>query len=591
MQLTGEQFSTTAALEGNDLVTFPDYPSEIRAPAGTTYGVSGFQINFAAVDVFTPGDTVDVLVAMNPAALKLNVGDLKTGGLLIVNTDSFTPQGLSKAGYESNPLDDGSLEGFNVLPLAITRNTLSAVQGSQLATREAQRCKNFWTLGLMFWVFSRPLEPTLHWIESKFRKRPDLVGANSAALRAGYAFGDTIEASHHRTIVEPAPNEPGEYRNIGGATALALGLMTGAKQAGLELFLGSYPITPASGILHELSRHKQHGVITVQAEDEIAAVGMAIGASYSGRLGVTTTSGPGLALKGEALGLAVAAELPLVVINVQRGGPSTGLPTKTEQSDLLQAMHGRNGEAPLCVLAARSPAQSFDVAFEAVRIATRFMTPVVVLSDGYLANGAEPWKLPTIGELPQFPVHFPTSPEGFQPFAHDTTTLARPWAIPGTPGLEHRIGGLEKSAKTGHISYDPDNHEHMSHLRRDKIQRIANDIPEQKVEVGSDHGKLLVLGWGSTCGAIREAVQKCRNDGLDVSHAQLVYINPLPRNLEALLRRFDQVLIPELNLGQLVRIIRSEFLIPARSFTKMKGQPFRIAEIEGEIRRLLETDT
>ena len=589
MQLTGNQFSSAAALGGNDLSTFPDFPAEIRAPAGTTYGVSGFQVHFSATDVFTPGDTPDVLVAMNPAALKTNLADLKVGGLLIVNSAAFGAQGLKKAGYDQNPLEDGSVEGYQVLSIDITKSTLNAVKSSGLSTKEAARCKNLWTLGLMFWIYGRSLEPTLKWIESKFAKTPDVALANALALRAGFAFGDTIEASHQRYIVDAAPVDEGLYRNIGGNSALALGLIAGAEQANLSLFLGSYPITPASDILHELSRYKSFGVITVQAEDEIAAICSAIGASYAGLLGVTTTSGPGLALKSEALGLAVSTELPLIVINVQRGGPSTGLPTKTEQADLLQVMFGRNGEAPLCVLAAQSPAHCFDVALDAVRIATRYMTPVVVLSDGYLANGAEPWKVPRVDDLPKFPVAFRTDPEGFHPFLRNPDTLARPWVRPGTTGLEHRIGGLEKSSETGHISYDPDNHDRMTQLRAEKIRRIADDIPLQTTQVGPESGKLLVLGWGSTYGAIREAVQNCRGRGLNVSHAQLTHINPMPRNLGQLLMQFERVLIPELNMGQLAMLIRSQFLIPTESYSKMKGQPLRIAEVETEITRLLET--
>lgn len=588
MQVTGSQFTSSTALAGNDLATFPDFPAEIRAPAGTTYGVSGFQINFASEDVFTAGDAADVLVAMNPAALKTNLKDLKRGGLLIVNTGAFSAANLKKAGYEGNPLEDGSLDGYEVLSIDITKSTLAAVKDSGLSNKEANRCKNFWTLGLMFWIYDRKMGPTIDWIEKKFAKRPEVAKANVLALKAGHAYGETAEIAHYRYEVPRAEVEPGLYRNIGGNTATALGLVAAARLSNLPLVLGAYPITPASDVLHELSRHKNFGVSTIQAEDEIAAVCAAIGASYAGNLGVTATSGPGMALKGEAIGLAVATELPLVIINIQRGGPSTGLPTKTEQADLMQAMYGRNGEAPVAVLAAQSPGHCFYMAVEAVRLATKYMAPVILLTDGYLANGTEPWKIPELDALPKIDVQFRTDPEGFHPFLRDPETLARPWAIPGTPGLRHRIGGLEKDYDSGHISYDPANHERMSRVRAEKIQRMALDIPEQTIEEGNDAGALLVLGWGSTYGAIREAVRRCRARGLDVSHAHLRYLNPFPKNLGALLRRFDRVLIPELNLGQLSILVRDRFLIPAESFPKIQGQPFRIAEIEAKIRQLLE---
>jgi 2-oxoglutarate ferredoxin oxidoreductase subunit alpha len=589
MQVTGDQFTAAAALARNDLATFPDFPAEIRAPAGTTYGVSGFQVHFSSQDVFTPGDAPDVLVAMNPAALKTNLKDLKKGGILILNSGTFNATNLKKAGYEVNPLEDNSLEGYTVLSIDITKNTVTSVKDTGLSNKEAHRCKNFWTLGLMFWIYSRPLEPTLKWIESKFGKRSDLVAANIAALKAGHAYGETAEVFQHRYEVPAAPVEKGEYRNIGGNTATALGLVAAAQLAGLPLVLGAYPITPASDVLHELSKYKQFGVTTIQAEDEIAAVCAALGASYAGNLGVTSTSGPGMALKMEGIGLALSVELPLVIIDIQRGGPSTGLPTKTEQADLLQAVYGRNSEGPVCVIAASTPGNCFNMAIEAVRLALKYMTPVILLTDGYLANGAEPWRIPRIEDLPKIDVKFRTDPAGFHPFLRDPETLARNWAIPGTPELMHRIGGLEKDYDSGHISYAPDNHERMVKVRAAKIAGIANDIPPLSMEVGDDSGKLLVLGWGSTYGAIREAVQRCRDRGLSVSHAHLRYINPFPSNLGEVLKRFDRVLIPELNLGQLVKVVRSTYLVPAESFAKVQGQPFKIAELEDKIRQVLES--
>ena len=589
MQVTGDQFTTAAALAQNDLATFPDFPAEIRAPAGTTYGVSGFQVHFSSQDVFTPGDAPDVLVAMNPAALRTNLRDLKKGGVLIVNSGTFNSTNLKKAGYDVNPLEDGSLDGYSLLSIDITKLTLAAVKDTGLSNKEAHRCKNFWTLGLMFWIYSRPLEPTLKWNDAKFAKRPELVAANAAALKAGHAYGETAEVFQHRYEVPPAPVDKGVYRNIGGNTATALGLIAAAQQAGLPITLGAYPITPASDILHELSKYKHFGVTTIQAEDEIAAVCAAIGASYAGNLGITSTSGPGMALKMEAIGLAVTVELPLVIVDIQRGGPSTGLPTKTEQADLLQAVYGRNSEAPLCVLAASTPGNCFNMAIEAVRIATKYMTPVILLTDGYLANGAEPWRIPEVSSLPKIEVKFRTDPQGFQPFLRDPETLGRPWAIPGTEGLMHRIGGLEKDFDTGHISYAPDNHERMCKTRAAKIAGISNDIPDLEIEVGDPQGKLLVLGWGSTYGSIREAVQRCRDRGLSVSHAHLRYINPFPKNLGELLGRFERVLIPELNLGQLVKLVRSTFLVPAESLPKVQGQPFKISELEDKIRQILES--
>lgn len=589
MQITGAQFTNTTALVGNDLATFPDFPAEIRAPAGTLYGVSGFQINFRAGDVFTPGDRPDVLVAMNPAALRTNLADVKPGGLVVVNSGAFTAANLKKAGYQNNPLEDDSLTGFQLLSIDITKLTLSAVADSGLSNKEAHRCKNFWTLGLMYWIYNRPLEPTLRWLDKKFSRSPELAKANASALRAGYAYGETIEFSHHRYEIPAAPVEPGTYRNMSGNIAMAWGIVAAAELSGLQVVLGSYPITPASDVLHELSRHKTFNVKTVQAEDEIAAVCVAIGASYAGSLGVTTTSGPGMALKGEALGLAVATELPLVVINIQRAGPSTGMPTKTEQADLLQAMYGRNGEAPLCVLAAATPGDCFHLAIEAARIAVKYMTPVILLSDGYLANGAEPWKIPDVSTLPQFEERQLPEKEGYHPFRRDPDTLARAWVVPGTPGFEHRIGGIEKGYETGNISYDPANHQLMSETRAAKIRNIANEVEELSISEGAPSGDLLVLGWGSTYGALKEAVRRCRARGLSVSHAHLRYLNPMPRNTLEILRSFERVLIPEMNMGQLVKLIRSEYLVPAESYAKIEGQPFKIDEVEARIRQMLES--
>jgi 2-oxoglutarate ferredoxin oxidoreductase subunit alpha len=590
MQVTGTQFTATSALIGNDLATFPDFPAEIRAPIGTLYGVSGFQIHFSSENIFTPGDAPDALVAMNPAALKTNLMDVKPGGLVVVNTDAFTSGNLKKANYDKNPLEDGTLDGFHVLPVDISKHTLASVKELGLSTKEAGRCKNFWTLGLMYWLYNRPRESTHKWLEDKFKKRPDIVKANTLALNAGHAFGETLELSHERYVVAKAKLEPGLYRNISGNLATAWGLVAAAQLSGLEIVLGSYPITPASDVLHELANHKNLGVTTVQAEDEIAAVCIAIGASYAGRLGATSTSGPGMALKAEAIGLAVATELPLVVLNVQRAGPSTGMPTKTEQADLFQALYGRNGESPVAVLSASTPGDCFYAMIEAARLAVKFMTPVVLLTDGYLGNGAEPWRVPTEAELAKlkFEVSFAKASPDFHPYRRDETTLARNWPVPGTPGLMHRIGGIEKDFNSGHISYDARNHEKMSEVRAEKIQRIANDVPEQTITVGREKGELLVLGWGSTYGAIREAVQRARDRGLDVSHAHLRYLNPLPRNLETLLKSYKKVLIPEMNMGQLVQIIRSKYLIPARSYAKIEGKPFKVSELSERIVKELE---
>lgn len=588
MQVTGAQFTSTAALAGNDLATFPDFPAEIRAPAGTLYGVSGFQIHFSSEPVFTPGDAPDVLVAMNPAGLQTNLPQLKPGGLLIVNAGAFSRNNLKKAGYSQSPLEDGSLSGYQTLVVDISKLTTEAVASAGLSSKEATRCKNFWTLGLLYWVYNRPREPTLRWLASKFKRRPELVRANQLALDAGHAFGETLELGHLRYEVPAARVAPGKYRNISGNLATAWGLLAAAELSGTEILLGSYPITPASDVLHELSSFKHLGVTTFQAEDEIAAVCAAIGASYAGKIGVTTTSGPGMALKGEAIGLAVAVELPLVVVNIQRAGPSTGMPTKTEQSDLLQALFGRNGEAPVCVLAAATPGDCFYQALQAVRIATRFMTPVVVLTDGYLGNGAEPWRIPDMSELEPVVTRFasPDTP-GFHPFLRDPETLARVWPVPGTPGLMHRIGGIEKDYNSGNISYDPANHQRMSEVRAAKVAGIARFLPPLSVETGSDSGKLLVLGWGSTYGAIREATARCQSRGLSVSHAHLRQLSPMPSNLGEVLSRFERVLIPEMNMGQLVQLIRGRYLIPAESYAKIEGRPFTIAELEQRITSLL----
>jgi 2-oxoglutarate ferredoxin oxidoreductase subunit alpha len=580
MQLTGTQFTNTVASLGNDLSTLPDYPAEIRAPAGTTYGVSGFQIKFGSTDILTPGDTCDVLVAMNPAALVTNVKILRDGGTIIVNEDAFTEKNLRMAGLSTNPLEDHSLEKFNVHAIGITKLTTYALADMNLSTRFVDKTKNFFALGLMYWMYNRPLDQSIRFIEEKFgAKDKQVAEANLKVLRAGYNYGDTTEVFTTRFDVRPAKLPPGKYRNIMGNVATALGLVAAARKSGLQLFLGSYPITPASDILHELARLKEFGVKTFQAEDEIAAICAAIGASYAGALAATTTSGPGLALKTEALGLAIMLELPLVVVDVQRGGPSTGLPTKTEQADLLQAVLGRNGEAPLCVLAASSPADCFLTVYEAARLAIKFMTPVICLTDGYLGNGAEPWRIPDAGELPPIPVTFAKDPVGFQPYARDPGTLARPWAIPGTPGLEHRIGGLEKQDVTGNINYDPDNHDLMIRLRAQKIEKIADDIPEQTVE-GSRSGDLLLVGWGSTYGSIKSAVAGLRESGHAVSQIHLRHINPFPRNLGPLLSAFKTVIVPEINSGQLIKLLRAKYLVDAVGFNVVRGLPLRSEEIE-----------
>jgi len=586
MQLAGTQFTTATAMVGNDLSTFPDYPAEIRAPAGTTYGVSGFQIRFGATDILTPGDLCDVLVAMNPAALKVNLKLLRPGGIIIANVDGFTEKNLRLAGYTSNPLEDGSLRQYEVYPINITKLTEATLEDLKLSPKVVDRTKNFFALGLMFWMFSRPMEPTIEWITKRFAKEPALVEANLRVLRAGYHYGDSTEIFTSRYRVKPAPLPPGKYRNISGNEAVALGLIAAAHRAHLQLFLGSYPITPASDILHELSRYRAYDVKTFQAEDEIAGITSAIGASFAGALAATTTSGPGLSLKLEALGLAVMTELPLIVIDVQRGGPSTGLPTKTEQGDLLQAMYGRHGEAPLPVLAARSPADCFDTVFEGARIALKYMTPVIVLTDGYLGNGSEPWRIPNPNDLPDLTPSFSTDPSTFKPYLRDEKTLARPWALPGTPGLEHRIGGLEKKHIDGTISYDPDNHDLMVRLREEKIERIVNDIPPQTVD-GDEEGELLVVGWGSTYGAIRSAVHRKRSEGKSVSHLHIRYLNPFPKNLGEILYRFKHILVVEINRGQLLKLLRAKYLVPALGYHRVAGLPIPSVNIEQRIDEIL----
>lgn len=584
MQLTGSQFSDTTAWVGNDLKTLPDYPAEIRAPAGTLYGVSGFQLHFSSDDIHTPGDQPDVLVAMNPAALKKNLPELKNGGMIIVNTDSFDIKNLKLANYDSNPLEDGSLNGYDVHKVPISTLTANALEGTKLSPKEVARCKNFFALGLMYWLYNRPADTTIAWIHEKFKKHPEYVEANEKALKAGMNFGEMTEAFTTRYSIEPARLPKGTYRNISGNEATALGFLAASVRSNLPLFLGSYPITPASEILQYLSSYKNFGVKTFQAEDEIAGIASAIGASFAGYLAITSTSGPGLALKTEAIGLAVMTELPLVVINVQRGGPSTGLPTKTEQADLLQSVHGRNGEAPVAVLAARTPRDCFYMAIEASRIALKYMTPVILLTDGYLANGSEPWRIPNVDELPEIKIQFRTEREGFFPYLRDEN-LARPWAIPGTPGLEHRIGGLEKANITGNVSYDPDNHHNMIKLRAQKIQNIQKDIPDLLVD-GESEGELLVLGWGGTYGTLKEAVKKARERGHKVSQAHFRYINPFPKNTAEVLSKFNTILVPEINLGQLAKLIRSEFLVEVEQFNIVRGLPFRTSDV---LNKILET--
>ncbi len=585
MQLTGSQFSSTTALVGNDLNTFPDYPAEIRAPAGTIYGVSGFQLHFSSKEIHTPGDSPDVLVAMNPAALKKNLPNLKSHATIIVNVDAFTPKGLKLAKYETNPLEDDTLSGFEVFPVHITKMTEAALKDTGLSPKDIVRSKNFFALGLMYWLFNRPLEPTLDWIKQKFAKHPELIDANVKAMKAGYNFGDTAEFFTTRYKISPAKHAPGKYRSIAGNEATAMGFVAASQLSGLQLYLGSYPITPASEILQYLSKYRNYGVLTFQAEDEIAGVVSTIGAAFAGKLAITSTSGPGLALKTEAIGLAVMTELPMVIINVQRGGPSTGLPTKTEQADLLQAMYGRNGEAPVAVIAAATPSDCFYMAIEASRIALQHMTPVILLTDGYIANGTEPWKIPDPSELKKIDVKFADDPENFHPYSRDEN-LVRPWAPAGTPGFEHRIGGLEKENITGDVSYDPQNHHDMCRIREEKIEKIANEIPELEI-MGDKDADILVAGWGGTYGAITDAVTDLRERGYKVAQVHFRYINPMPKNTEEVLKSYKHILVPEINFGQLAKIIKSEYLIPVHQFNLVRGLPFKSTEIEDKVIEIL----
>ena len=596
MQLTGDRFTSETAWMGNDLLTLPNFPAEIRAPAGTLPGVSSFQLAFADHDITMPGDQPNVLVAMNPAALKANIDDLPRGADLIVNTDEFTKRNLEKVGYSSNPLEDDSLAAFRVHSIALTSMTVEALKEFDITKKEAERAKNMFALGLLLWLYHRPSEGTLEFLRKKFANKPEIMKANIKAFEAGWSYGETTEEFSIQYEVKPAPMESGVYRNITGNLALSYGLIAAGQRSGLTVFLGSYPITPASDILHELSRHKRFGVVTFQAEDEIAGIGAAIGAAYGGALGVTTTSGPGIALKSESIGLAVSMELPLIVVDVQRGGPSTGLPTKTEQSDLLQAMFGRNGESPVPIIAPQSPSDAFDAALEAARIAVTYRTPVFLLSDGYIANGSEPWRVPHVSELPTIDPNFATetnhvaadgSPE-FWPYLRDSETLARPWAIPGTAGLEHRIGGLEKADGSGNISYDPENHDHMVRLRQAKVDAIAQSIPALEVDDPDGDAKILVLGWGSTYGPIGAACQISRRGGIKVAQAHLRYLNPFPANLGEVLRKYDRVLVPEMNLGQLNMLLRAKFLVDTVGYNQVRGMPFKSSELVDAITEIAE---
>jgi len=592
MQLTGDRFTQETAMFGNDLATFPNFPAEIRAPQGTLAGVSSFQLHFADHDILTPGDRPDVLVAMNPAALKANLGDVPKGATLIVDTHDFTDRALARIGWSSNPLEDGTLESYNVHALELTQLTLDALADTELSRKDAGRSKNMFALGLLSWMYSRPTEATLEFIASKFKSKPDVAAANIIAFKAGYAYGETTEAFAVKYEVRPAPQTTGVYRNISGNLGLAYGLIAAAKRAELPLFLGAYPITPASDILHELSKHKRFGVRTFQAEDEIAGIGSALGAAFGGALAVTTSSGPGIALKGETIGLAVSLELPLVIVDIQRGGPSTGLPTKTEQSDLLQAMFGRNGEAPVPIVSASTASDAFDAAIEACRIALKYRTPVFLLSDGYIANGSEPWVVPSVASLPDLRIEFQTEPNGpdgtYLPYLRDPQTLARPWAVPGTPGLEHRIGGIEKADKTGNISYDPDNHDFMVRTRQAKVDAIANELPPLVVEDPDGGAKVLVLGWGSTFGPIGAACRNVRASGAKIAQLHLRHLNPFPKDLGEILHSYEKVVIPEMNLGQLALLVRGRYLVDALSITQVKGLPFKADELAEQLRAVVE---
>ncbi|MBI1857943.1 MAG: 2-oxoacid:acceptor oxidoreductase subunit alpha [Candidatus Melainabacteria bacterium] len=588
MQLTGGQFTTSTAIVGNDLSTLPDYPAEIRAPAGSLAGVSGFQIHFSSKDIHTPGDALDVLVAMNPAALKANLQDLKPGGMLIVNTNAFTETNLKKVGYAKNPLEEESLTTkYQIFSVEVTRLTQNALEDLKLSAKLVDRSKNMFALGLMYWLYSRPMEPTIEWVKKKFAGKPDILEANLRVLKAGYHFGETTETFISHFEIKQAEIKPGKYRNITGNEATVLGIIAAKEVTGLELFLGSYPITPASDILHELSRYKYLGIKTFQAEDEIAAIGSAIGASFAGGFGITTTSGPGVCLKSEFINLAVKTELPLIVCDIQRGGPSTGLPTKTEQADLLQALFGRNGESPVPVIAASTPSDCFETMLEAFRIAIKYMTPVFFMSDGYLANGSEPWFIPSVSSLPKIEVKYRKEKEGFAPFVRDEKTLARPWAIPGTCGLEHVVGGLEAEQVTGRVSYDPVNHDAMVKIRAKKIANIENDIPELKILNGSDKGDLLILGWGSTLGSINAAIEKLLENGHKVANVHLRHLNPFPKNLGAVLKNFKHVLIPEVNLGQLRLLVRARYLVDAQGLNIVSGQPLKVRDIVEAAEKLL----
>ncbi len=588
MQLAGMHFTNETALAGNDLSTLPDFPAEIRAPAGTLAGVSGFQLHFSSADIFTPGDQPDVLVAMNPAALKVNIADLPMNGIIIVDKEQFTEMNIKKAEFTANPLTDGSLDRFQLFAVSISKLTTNALNDMGLPTRTMMRSRNFFALGLTSWMFQRDIETTLRWIEKKFAKKPDVAEANRRVLKAGYNYGETAEVFRTSYTVKAAEIAPGRYRNITGNHATSLGFVAAAQKAGRPLFLGSYPITPASDILHDLSALKGYDVCTFQAEDEIAGMGSSLGAAFGGAIAITSTSGPGLCLKSEAINLAVSVELPVVIANIQRGGPSTGLPTKTEQADLMLAMYGRNSDSPIPIIAPATPAECFAMAYESIRIALRYMTPVFFLSDGYLANGAEPWAIPAAADLPEIKVEYRTDPKGFYPYLRDPETLARPWAVPGTPGLEHRVGGLEKDYLTGNVSYAPINHEQMVRVRSRKVAGIVREIPPTELN-GPEKGDVLLLGWGSTYGAIESAARDLQKEGKKVSHAHIRFINPLPPDLGDILSRFKRVLVPELNMGQLVRLIRAEYLVDAISMNKVQGQPFKVGEIVRRVNSLLET--